>query len=234
MNCKIMRHISERSRNHKFFENKVDRIFSVCFLINIILGIPFALLEISKGSGEILRAFAYHFMLFSIILPHFLFLGDGLLLLYFSLKNNIEAEIMNYSNIINLGCIDYAIMAYNGVLSSGKMYADQIVTSSSLYDLGEDNEEIIKTGSRRSGSHIGSKTNKRGNRTLMSICNSAYADMNTINSPLPLNKIGNSEFDQYFLDDESKPGISLRLTTGLNSGNTKNVRISLEPLKITK
>jgi hypothetical protein len=58
--------------------------------------------------------------------------------------------------------------------------------------------------------------------------------MNTINSPLPLNKIGNSEFDQYFLDDESKPGISLRLTTGLNSGNTKNVRISLEPLKITK
>jgi hypothetical protein len=44
---------------------------------------------------------------------------------------------MNYSNIINLGCIDYAIMSYNGVLSSGKMYADQIVTSSSLYDFRE-------------------------------------------------------------------------------------------------
>ena len=73
-------------------------------------------------------------MEFSIILPHFLFLGNGLLLLYFSLKTNIDAEIMNYSNIINLGCIDYAVMAYNGVLSSGKMHPDQIITSSSLYD----------------------------------------------------------------------------------------------------
>lgn len=141
---------------------------------------------------------------------------------------------MNYSNIINLGCIDYAIMAYNGVLSSGKMYADQIVTSSSLYDLGEDSEEILKTGSRRTGSHTASKTNKRGDRTLKSICNSAYADMNSMNSPLPLNKIGNSEFDHYFLDDESKPEINLKLTTGLNSGNTANGRISLEPLRITK
>ena len=68
----------------------------------------------------------------------------------------------------------------------------------------------------------------------MSICNSAYDDRNTINSPLPLNKIGNSEFDHYFLDDESKPDINLRINTGLNSGNTTNGRISLEPLRITK
>jgi hypothetical protein len=46
----------------------------------------------------------------------------------------MDAEIVNYSSIINLGSIDYAVMAYNGVLSSGKMFADQIVTSSSLYD----------------------------------------------------------------------------------------------------
>ena len=134
---------------------------------------------------------------------------------------------MNYSNIINLGCIDYAIMSYNGVLSSGKMYADQIVTSSSLYDLREENEEVVKRGSRRNGSHSGSKTNKRGNRTLMSICNSAYADMNSINSPAPLDKAGHSEFDHYFLDDECKPDINLRLNTGLNSGNSANGRISL-------
>lgn len=80
---------------------------------------------------------AYHFMEFSIILPHFLFVGNGLLLLYFSFKNKLEAEIINYSSIINLGSIDYAVMAYTGVLSSGKMNADQIITSSSLYDFRE-------------------------------------------------------------------------------------------------
>ena len=42
--------------------------------------------------------------------------------------------------------------------------------------------------------------NKKGNRTLMSICNSAIGDMNSINSPAPLNK-GHAEFDHYFLDD---------------------------------
>jgi len=68
----------------------------------------------------------------------------------------------------------------------------------------------------------------------MSICNSAYTDMNSINSPLTLNKIGNSEFVHYFLDDETKPDINLRINTGLNSGNTANGRISLEPLRITK
>jgi len=63
-------------------------------------------------------------MLFSVVLPHFLYLGNGLLLLYFSFKNNVEAEIINYSCIINLGSIDYAVIAYSGVLSSGKMIAD--------------------------------------------------------------------------------------------------------------
>jgi hypothetical protein len=69
-------------------------------------------------------AVAYNFMLFSVILPHFLYLGNGLLLLYFSFKNSLEAEIINYASIINLGSIDYAVIAYNGVLSSGKMSAD--------------------------------------------------------------------------------------------------------------
>ncbi len=80
---------------------------------------------------------AYHFIEFSLVLPHFLFLGNGLLLLYFSFKNKIEAEIINFSSVINLGSIDYAVMAYTGVLSSGKMNADQIITSSSLYDFRE-------------------------------------------------------------------------------------------------
>ena len=66
----------------------------------------------------------YHLFIFSVILPHFLYFGNGLLLLYFSFKNNIDADIINFSSIINLGSIDFAVIAYNGVLSSGKMIAD--------------------------------------------------------------------------------------------------------------
>jgi hypothetical protein len=105
-------------------------------IINLLLGLPFALLSID-GSTPFMELLAYHFIEFSLVLPHFLFLGNGLLLLYFSFKNKIEAEIINFSSVINLGSIDYAVMAYTGVLSSGKMNADQIITSSSLYDFRE-------------------------------------------------------------------------------------------------
>jgi hypothetical protein len=63
-----------------------------------------------------------------------MYFGNGLLLLYFSFKNSIDAEIINFSSIINLGSIDFAVIAYNGVLSSGKMIPDEIITSSSHYD----------------------------------------------------------------------------------------------------
>ena len=76
----------------------------------------------------------YHFAQFSVIFPHFLFLGNGLLLLYFSLIDSIDAQIINYSSLINLGSIDFAVLAYTGVLSSGKMNPDQIITNTSLYD----------------------------------------------------------------------------------------------------
>lgn len=98
----------------------------------------------------------YHFLIFSVILPHFLYFGNGLLLLYFSFKNNIDAEIINFSSIINLGSIDFAVIAYNGVLSSGKMIADEIITSSSLYDFREEISEPYMRGSRRNGSLSGS------------------------------------------------------------------------------
>lgn len=48
MNCKIMRHIGERNRNHKFFENYIDRIFVVFFAINVLLGVPCALVGLAR------------------------------------------------------------------------------------------------------------------------------------------------------------------------------------------
>ena len=122
---------------------------------------------------------AYHIIEFSVLLPHFLFLGNGLLLLYFSFKDSLEAEILNYSSIINLGAIDFAVLAYNGVLSSGKMNTDQIITTTSLYDFEEDPVENPR-GSRRNGSRSG-QVSKKGHRALMSIYDSRPLD--TVFSP---------------------------------------------------
>jgi len=55
----------------------------------MILGVIFSLLSV--GNGDFFELLAYHLAEFSIVLPHFLFLGNGLLLLYFSFKDNLEA-----------------------------------------------------------------------------------------------------------------------------------------------
>lgn len=76
-------------------------------------------------------------------------------------------------------------MAYNGVLSSGKMHADQIITSSSLYDFREENVESLPRGSRRNGS-LSSTGIRKGSRPLMSIYNSTAIE--TAYSPAPLER----------------------------------------------
>lgn len=88
MNCKIMRHIEERTKNHRFFENNIDRIFAGTIVIDIVFGVIFGLLSFASG-GNMMEMIAYHLAQFSVILPHFLFLGNGLLLLYFSLVDSL-------------------------------------------------------------------------------------------------------------------------------------------------
>ncbi len=76
-------------------------------------------------------------ILFSPILPHFLYLGNNILLIYFSLFKQVEAEIRNYSNIHTLGELDFAILANTGVLNSGKLIIEEIVSESAIYDMKE-------------------------------------------------------------------------------------------------
>ena len=91
-------------------------------------------------------------------------------------------------------------MAYNGVLSSGKMNADQIITTTSLYDFREDNKDSQSRGSRRNGSRSGQTGATRKARGAMAnIFNGSFTE-NTF-SPAPLAEKGTSEFDNYFLDD---------------------------------
>jgi hypothetical protein len=121
------------------------------FVGAVILDFILAVLFTVGGNTPSWGRLAYHLLQFSLVLPHFLFLANGVLLLYFSLRNSEHTEIVNYSSIISLGSVDYAVMAYNGVLSSGKMVADQIVTPSSFYDFRVETNEVFR-GSRRVGS----------------------------------------------------------------------------------
>jgi hypothetical protein len=67
---------------------------------------------------------------------------------------------MNYNSVTNLGAIDFAVLAYNGALSSGKMKVDEIITNSSIYDFKEDKyEKSQKYGSRRNGSSLSGNFN---------------------------------------------------------------------------
>jgi len=54
-------------------------------------GLPYALLALAGEYYHALSTVAYHFILFSVGLPIFLYIGNGLLLLYFSFKNSLEA-----------------------------------------------------------------------------------------------------------------------------------------------
>lgn len=89
-------------------------------------------------------------------------------------------------------------MAYNGVLSSGKMNTDQIITTTSLYDFREDNEDYQPRGSRRNGSRSGPGA-KEPRRAVASIFNSSFLD--SAFSPAPLADKAASDFDTYRLDD---------------------------------
>ena len=115
-------------------------------------------------------------------------------------------------------------MAYTGVLSSGRMNADQIITTSSLYDFREENLDNQPRGSRRNGS-LSNSTRRGANRPLMSIYNSAFLE--SAFSPAPLEKNTGSEFDNYFLDDETRPDPNLRVSTGLHSSVVQNNRMHL-------
>lgn len=51
-------------------------------------------------------------------------------------------------------------------------------------------------------------------------------------SPAPLNE--RSEFDNYFLDDETRPEPGRRVNTGLHCTSLSGMRLELEPLRISR
>jgi magnesium-transporting ATPase (P-type) len=133
-----MKHKSVNNKKNGWLKEKIDVIFLVCLAINIVVGLIYSLLfAVFLNGNNFLNTFVYHMILFSPILPHFLYLGNNILLIYFSLFKQVEAEIRNYSNIHTLGELDFAILANTGVLNSGKLIIEEIVSESAIYDMKE-------------------------------------------------------------------------------------------------
>lgn len=159
MDCKIMQHRNDGPRKEKWITHSLDRLFLLCVMFNILLGTTFSLAYCicrdPTTTREVLSAIAYHFLLFSLLLPHLLYFGNAILLLHFSLYNKAEAEIIDYSNISALGSVDFAVIANNGVLNSGRILIDEIVTASSIYEIRTQKE------GRKSSTHSSNKHRRR-------------------------------------------------------------------------
>ena len=127
MDSKIMKNFKEGNQSRKWIISKIDYIFLILLGINITLGTIFSLCYIFTGTRTLSNTFivSYHFLMFSVSLPVLLYIAIDLFLIIFrfrSLRENIE--IRNYSNIQDIGEIDYAFVKNVGVVTTGKLQID--------------------------------------------------------------------------------------------------------------
>ena len=63
--------------------------------------------------------------MFSVILPHFLYIANNIYLIYYSFLHKEEGlKINNFENIQTLGEIDIAVLSERGVINSGELTVD--------------------------------------------------------------------------------------------------------------
>lgn len=124
MESKIMKSFMEGNNCRKWIFNKVDKIYGLLFVLSIVLGTIFTLAYKLAEDRYLSVPFiiAYHFLMFSIVVPHFLYLSRDLYLIFFKhfVKTN-EIEVRNYDNMQELGEISFSVMSNIGVLSTGKL-----------------------------------------------------------------------------------------------------------------
>ena len=154
MESKIMKSFKEGNKSRNWIITRLDKIYFLMFLINILLGIIFTLVY-KFGADRILSnvfIVSYHFLMFSVVLPHFLFLAKDiyLILFRFSCKNN-QIEVRNYENMQELGEIGFSVISNVGVLTTGKLEVNEIVTESSVYALEGENLNTFTGPKRPSG-----------------------------------------------------------------------------------
>jgi magnesium-transporting ATPase (P-type) len=164
MDSKVMKNLREGTQSHKFVMKGISKIFMVIFLFNLIFGSLFTILYKFTGFNPYQSTYyimCYHFFMFSIMLPHLLFLSNDLfqIILIISHKDP-DIKVRDYENLQEIGEVSYAMITNVGVLTNGELAVNEIVTESSIYAFdnectGEVRDEKTK-GSGLSRRRIGS------------------------------------------------------------------------------
>jgi magnesium-transporting ATPase (P-type) len=105
MNSKIMKNRNSTANVKGIFNNRLDVIFAICFCFNIIFGILFSFLYLYRSTDRpFFVMVSYHFQMFSILLPHSLYIFHNFYLICYSFFYKEEGvEIRNYENLHTLG-----------------------------------------------------------------------------------------------------------------------------------
>lgn len=75
MNTKIMKNRKSSANIKGIFNNKIDLIFAICFGVNLTLGFIFSFLSLYRTENkEFFSMASYHFQMFSVLLPHALYI----------------------------------------------------------------------------------------------------------------------------------------------------------------
>ena len=124
MESKIMKSFKEGNNCRNWRTTAIDKIYFCMFILNLVLGLIFTLAYKFSADRYLSNYFiaTYHFLMFSIVMPHLLFLAKDLYLILFnfSCKNN-QMEIRNYENMQELGEIGFSVISNVGVLTTGKL-----------------------------------------------------------------------------------------------------------------
>lgn len=140
MNTKIMKNRNCSANMKGVFNNKIDLIFSLCLLGNVVLSLLFSFLYLYRTEGRpFFIMVSYHFQMFSVLLPHALYIFQNVYVISYSFFYCEEGlEIRNYEYLHKLGKMHVAILADHGVINSGELVVDEIVTPSAVYHIKSD------------------------------------------------------------------------------------------------
>lgn len=85
-NTKIMKNRNSSANIKGILNNKIDLIFAVCLGINVLLGLLFSFLYLYRSKDRpILTMISYHFQMFSVLLPHTLYIFQDIYLIFYSI-----------------------------------------------------------------------------------------------------------------------------------------------------
>lgn len=120
-----MKSFKDGFKSKNSFSLKAEtKIFLVCLIVNAILSTIFASIYFTSGvryqSNSVICI--YHFVMFSIMLPHLTIVARDLYLILLKITKGItEVEVRSYSNLHEIGEVSYAMISNVGVLSIGKL-----------------------------------------------------------------------------------------------------------------